>query len=40
MDAKDTLKYTIGVDIVADMLKLHARQLMNNQTAGNQTSTP
>ncbi|HZE77076.1 MAG TPA: hypothetical protein VE089_00850 [Nitrososphaeraceae archaeon] len=38
MDAKDTLKYTIGVDIVADMLKLHARQLMNNQTAGNQTA--
>ena len=38
MDAKDTLKYTIGVDIVADMLKLHARQLMMNQTAGNQTA--
>jgi hypothetical protein len=40
MDAKDTLKYTIGVDIVANMLKLHARQLlMMNQTgaAGNQT---
>ena len=37
MDAKDTLKYTIGVDIVANMLKLHAKQLMMNQTAGNQT---
>jgi hypothetical protein len=37
MDAKDTLKYTIGVDIVANMLKLHARQLIMNQTAGNQT---
>ncbi|MFL6409881.1 MAG: hypothetical protein ACJ71K_01375 [Nitrososphaeraceae archaeon] len=37
MDAKDTLKYTLGVDIVANMLKLHARQLMMNQTSGNQT---
>ena len=47
MDAKDTLRYTIGVDIVANLLKLHARQLMMNQTAagnqimpGNQTATP
>jgi hypothetical protein len=44
MDAKDTLKYTIGVDIVSDMLKAHARQLLllgkaiSNQTSGNQTS--
>jgi hypothetical protein len=38
MDAKDTLKYTIGADIVANMLKLHARELIMNQTAGNQTS--
>lgn len=37
MDAEDTLKYTIGVDIVADMLKLHARQLIMNQTSSNQT---
>jgi hypothetical protein len=37
MDAKDTLKYTLGADIVANMLKLHARQLMMNQTSGNQT---
>ena len=37
MDAKDTLKYTIGVDIVANLLKLHAKQLLMNQTAGNQT---
>ncbi len=37
MDVKDTLKYTIGVDIVANMLKLHAKQLIMNQTAGNQT---
>jgi len=40
MDAKDTLKYSIGVDIVSDMLKAHARQLLQtsgNQTSGNQT---
>ncbi len=37
MDIKDTLRYTIGVDIVASMLKSHAKQLMMNQTAGNQT---
>jgi hypothetical protein len=29
MDAKDTLKYTIGVDVVAEMLDLHARQLLH-----------
>ena len=40
MDAKDTLKYTIGVDIVSDMLKLHAKQLIMNQTATNQTASP
>ena len=40
MDARDTLKYTIGVDIVADMLRLHAQQLIMNQTAGSQTATP
>ena len=40
MDAKDTLKYTIGVDIVTNMLKSHAAQLIMNQTAGNQTATP
>ena len=39
MDAKDTLKYTIGVDIVTNMLKSHAMQLIMNQTAGNQTAT-
>src|SRR6476619_3086723 len=33
MDAKDTLKYTIGVDIVTNMLKSHAMQLIMNQTA-------
>ena len=44
LDAKDTLKYTIGVGIVSDMLKAHASQLLtlgkvvSNQTSGNQTS--
>lgn len=33
MDAQETLKYTIGVDIVADLLRLHAQQLIMNQTA-------
>ena len=36
MDAQETLKYTIGVDIVADLLRLHAQQLIMNQTAGSQ----
>jgi hypothetical protein len=40
MDARDTLKYTVGVDIVADMLRLHAQQLVMNQTAGSQTASP
>ena len=40
MDAKDTLKYTIGVGIVDDMLKLHAKTLIVNQIASNQTATP
>ena len=29
MDARDTLKYSIGVDVVAEMLDLHARQLLD-----------
>ena len=29
MDARDTLKYTIGVDVVDEMLDLHARQQLN-----------
>ncbi len=29
MDARDTLRYTIGVDIVDEMLDLHARQQLN-----------
>ena len=33
MDIKDTLKCTIGVEMVSDLLKVHARQLIENQTA-------
>jgi hypothetical protein len=33
MDIKDTLKYTIGVEMVSNLLKAHARQLIENQTA-------
>jgi hypothetical protein len=40
MDARETLKYTIGLEIVADLLQLHTAQLITNQTAGNQTGTP
>jgi hypothetical protein len=40
MDAQETLRYTLGVEIVADMLKIHAGELIMNQTAGSQTATP
>jgi hypothetical protein len=40
MDARETLRYTIGVEIVADLLQAHAAQLIMNQTAGNQTGIP
>jgi hypothetical protein len=39
MDARETLRYTLGVEIVADLLKMHAFDLVVNQTAGGQ-STP
>jgi len=29
MDTKDTLKYTIGVNVVAEMLDMHARQQLS-----------
>ena len=32
LDVKDTLKYSIGVEMVSDLLKAHARQLIENQT--------
>jgi hypothetical protein len=34
MDAQETLRYTLGVEIVSDLLKMHALQLITNQTAG------
>jgi hypothetical protein len=40
MDAQETLKYTLGVEIVADLLRLHAQQLIMNQTAGSQSIMP
>ena len=40
MDARETLKYTLGVEIVADMLKAHAAELIINRTAGSQTAIP
>jgi hypothetical protein len=40
MDVRETLKYTLGVEIVADLLKLHNAQLIANQTAGSQTGIP
>jgi hypothetical protein len=40
MDAQETLRYTLGVEIVADMLKIHAGELIMNQTASSQTATP
>ena len=40
MDARETLKYTLGIEIVADLLKMHALDLIMNQTAGSQTAAP
>jgi hypothetical protein len=34
MDAQETLKYTIGLEIVSDLLKMHALDLITNQTGG------
>ena len=38
MDARETLKYTLGVEIVADLLKMHAGELIINQTASSQSN--
>ena len=40
MDAQETLKYTLGVEIVADLLRLHTAELIMNQTAGSISATP
>ena len=34
MDAQETLKYTIGLEVVSDLLKMHALDLITNQTGG------
>ncbi len=34
MDAQETLKYTVGIEIVSDLLKMHAPDLVVNQTGG------
>jgi hypothetical protein len=40
MDAKETLKNLLGVEILGDLLKLHAKGLiiMNQTAGGNQTT--
>jgi hypothetical protein len=37
MDARETLRYTLCVEIVADLLKKHAFDLVVNQTAAGQS---
>jgi hypothetical protein len=39
MDASETLRYTVGVEIIADLLRLHAMELSINQT-GSQSAIP
>jgi hypothetical protein len=34
MDERETLRYILGVEIVADLLKMHSAELIINQTAG------
>ena len=40
MDERETLRYTLGVEIVADLLKMHSAELIINQTAGSQSIMP
>jgi hypothetical protein len=40
MDERETLKYTLGVEIVTDLLKKHAAELIINQTTGSQSIMP
>ena len=40
MDERETLRYILGVEIVADLLKMHAADLIINQTAGSQSNMP
>ena len=36
MDERETLKYSLGVQILEDLLKMHAAQIILNQSAGSQ----
>ena len=40
MDERETLRYSLGVEIVADLLEAHAAELIINQTAGSQSNVP
>jgi hypothetical protein len=40
MDARETLRYMLGVEIVTDLLKMHSLDLIINQTAGSQSIIP
>ena len=40
MDERETLRYILGVEIVADLLKMHTAELIINQTAGSQSIMP
>ena len=40
MDERDTLRYTLGLEIVTDLLKMHAAELVINQTAGSHSIKP
>jgi hypothetical protein len=40
MDERELLSYILGVEIVADLLKMHAAELIINQTAGSQSIMP
>lgn len=34
MDAQETLKYSMGVEIISDLLEMHVLDLVVNQTGG------
>jgi len=40
IDERETLKYTLGLEIVTDLLKMHAAELVINQTAGTHSIKP
>jgi len=40
MDERELLSYILGVEIVGDLLKMHAAELIINQTVGSQSIMP